>query len=67
MPFTEVVVMKVIVKYSKEYPYLPVAVGDSRHDLARILHKSPTAISRGVQRGIVYQEIEIGEIEDEGN
>lgn len=54
---------KVIVKYSKEYPYLPVAVGDSRHDLARILSLTPSAVSRGLQRNTdVYIEVDISEV-----
>lgn len=54
---------KVIVKYSKEYPYLPVAVGDSRHDLARILGLTPSAVSRGLQRDTdTYIEVDISEV-----
>lgn len=54
---------KVIVKYSKEYPYLPVAVGDSRHDLARILGLTPSAVSRGLQRDTdIYIEVDISEV-----
>lgn len=40
-----------IVKYSKEYPYLPEAVGDSCHDLGRLLGISASAVSHALHRG----------------
>lgn len=42
--------MKLVVKYSKEFPYLPVGVGDNFHDLAKLLGITPSAVSRGVHK-----------------
>ena len=52
--------MRVVVKYSNKYPYLPEAVGDSYHDLGRILGISASAVSHAVHRGSKsYMVIEI--------
>ena len=42
--------MNVVVRYSEEYPHLPVAVGDNFHDLGRILGITASAISHAVHR-----------------
>ena len=56
--------MKLVVKYSSKPPYLPLAVGDSFHDLARILGISASAISHAVHRDSeLYKVVEIEEQE----
>ena len=57
--------MKLVVKYSSKPPYLPLAVGDSFHDLARILGISASAISHAVHRNSeIYKVVEVEEIEE---
>lgn len=52
--------MKLVVKYSSKPPHLPLAVGDSFHDLARILGISASAISHAVHRNSeLYKVVEI--------
>ncbi len=52
--------MRLVVKYSSRYPYLPEAVGDNFHDLGRILGISASAVSHAVHRGSkIYKVIEI--------
>lgn len=54
--------MKVVVRYSEEYPNLPVAVGDNFHDLGRILGISASAVSHAVHRDSeIYKVVEIEE------
>lgn len=54
--------MKLVVKYSSEPPYLPLAVGDNFHDLARILGISYSAISHAIHRGSdLYKVVEVEE------
>ena len=54
--------MNLVVKYAEEYPNLPVAVGDSFHDLARILGISASAISHAVHRNSeLYKVVEVEE------
>ena len=56
--------MRVVVKYSQEFPYLPVAIGDNFHDLGRILGISASAISHSVHRGSpLYKVVTIDEPE----
>lgn len=49
--------MKLVVKYSKEFPFLPEAVGDNFHDLARILGVTPSSISHAVHRNSEYVKV----------
>lgn len=52
--------MKLVVKYSSKHPHLPVAVGDSFHDLGRILGISASAVSHAVHRNSeLYKVVEI--------
>lgn len=57
--------MKVFVKYSKKFPYLPEAVADSKEELARILGKRLNLVESSISKGYkTYKEVEINEIED---
>lgn len=52
--------MKLIVKYSSKYPYLPVGVGDNCHDLGRVLGISASVVSHAIHRdSSVYKVVEI--------
>lgn len=52
--------MNLVVKYSKEFPYLPVGVGDNFHDLGRLLGISASAISHAVHRNSeLYKVVEV--------
>lgn len=42
--------MKLVVRYSSTPPYLPMAVGDSFHNLAKVLGISASAVSHAVHR-----------------
>ena len=54
--------MRLVVKYSSKPPYLPLAIGDSFHDLARILGISASAISHAVHRNSeLYKIVEVEE------
>ena len=54
--------MKLVVKYSPKPPYLPQAVGDSFHDLGRILNISASAVSHAVHRDSeLYKVVEVEE------
>lgn len=56
--------MTLVVKYSKEPPYLPEAVGDNFSDLGRILGITASSISHSIHRGSKqYRVIEIEEPE----
>lgn len=56
--------MKVVVRYSEEYPNLPVAVGDNFHDLGRILGISASAVSHAVHRNSeLYRVVDLNEPE----
>lgn len=51
--------MKLVVKYSPKPPHLPQAVGDSFHDLGRILGISASAVSHAVHRNSeLYKVVE---------
>lgn len=52
--------MKVFVKYSKKFPYLPEAVADSKEELARILGKRLNLVESSISKGYkTYKEVEI--------
>ena len=52
--------MKLVVKYSAEYPYLPQAVGDNFHDLGRLLGITASAISHAIHRkSELYKVVEV--------
>lgn len=54
--------MTVVVRYAEEFPHLPVAVGDSFHDLGRILGISASAVSHAVHRNSeLYKVVNIDE------
>ena len=54
--------MKLVVKYSSKPPHLPLAVGDSFDDLARVLGISASAVSHAVHRDSeLYKVVEIEE------
>ena len=54
--------MTVVVRYSEEYPNLPVAVGDNFHDLGRILGISASAVSHAVHRNSeLYKVVDLDE------
>ena len=54
--------MRLVVKYSPKPPYLPQAVGDSYHDLGRILGISASAVSHAVHRDSeLYKVVEVEE------
>lgn len=54
--------MRLVVKYSSKPPHLPLAVGDSFHDLARILGISASAVSHAVHRDSeIYKVVEVEE------
>lgn len=54
--------MKLVVKYSPKPPHLPQAVGDSFHDLGRILGISASAVSHAVHRNSeLYKVVEVEE------
>lgn len=54
--------MKLVVRYSSTPPYLPMAVGDSFHDLAKVLGISASAISHAVHRNSeLYKVVEVEE------
>lgn len=56
--------MTVVVRYSEEYPNLPVAVGDNFHDLGRILGISASAVSHAVHRNSeLYRVVDLDEPE----
>lgn len=56
-----------IVKYSKEFPYLPEAVGDNCHDLARLLGITASAVSHAIHKGskryVIIEDHEAGKNE----
>lgn len=57
--------MRLVVKYSPKPPYLPQAVGDSYHDLGRILGISASAVSHAVHRDSeLYKVVEVEEVEE---
>ena len=57
--------MRLVVKYSNKPPYLPQAVGDSYHDLGRILGISASAVSHAVHRDSeLYKVVEVEEAEE---
>jgi hypothetical protein len=52
--------MTLVVKYSKEPPYLPEAVGDNFSDLGRILGITASSISHSIHRNSeLYKVVEI--------
>jgi hypothetical protein len=52
--------MKVYVKYSTDPPYLPLAVADSKTELARMLGLRPVSVcSMFSKKNESYQEVEI--------
>lgn len=52
--------MKVFVKYSKKFPYLPEAVADSKEELAKILGKRLNLVESSISKGYkTYKEVEI--------
>lgn len=57
--------MKVFIKYSNKFPYLPEAVADSKEELARILGKRLNLVESSISKGYkTYKEIEIGNLID---
>ena len=56
--------MKVFIKYSNKPPYLPIAVADSKTELARILGVSPNSvISSYAHKRSTFVEVEVDEDE----
>ena len=54
--------MKLVVKYSSTPPYLPLAVGDNFHDLAKVLGISASAVSHAVHRNSeLYKVVNVEE------
>ena len=52
--------MKVFIKYSNKFPYLPEAVADSKEELARILGKRLNLVESSISKGYkTYKEVEI--------
>lgn len=57
--------MKVFIKYSNKFPYLPEAIADSKEELARILGKRLNLVESSISKGYkTYKEIEIGNLID---
>ncbi len=54
--------MKLYVKYSKDWPYLPEAVADSKTELAKILGKTVNCVVTSYSKGRkTYVEVEVEE------
>lgn len=66
MSIDEVVIMrKVFIKYDRKPPYLPVAIGDTKSDLARALGVSPDVVmSAYSHKQSTYWEVEIEDEEE---
>ena len=58
--------MKVFVKYSATEPHLPIAVADSRKELAIMLGTTYHCVVCGLHRNPkTFAEVEIGELSEE--
>ena len=56
--------MKLYIKYSKEPPYLPEAVADSKTELAKMLGLTPNNVMSSYSKGRgTYQVVEVEEDE----
>lgn len=52
--------MKLYIKYSKEYPYLPEAVAESKKELAELLRITPNNVRSSMcHKTSTYAEVEI--------
>lgn len=58
--------MKLYVKYSRIYPYLPEAVADSKADLARKLGTTVNVVTSSFRHGrSTYAEVEVDDMDNE--
>ena len=56
---SEITPIKCYVKYDREYPYLPIAIADTKAELARILGKNESTVYSAFSRNQrTYAEVE---------
>lgn len=58
--------MTVFIRYDKEPPYLPIAIADSKEELADILGMTVNCVRSSFSHGLAcFAAVEVGEIETE--
>lgn len=57
--------IKVYIKYSNSYPYLPEAIADSPRKLAKMLGKTLNTVASAISRKQSNYAVEVVEVEDD--
>ena len=58
--------MKVYIKYDRHKPHLPVAIADSKEELAVMIGASLNTVRSSLSHGVdTVVEVELGDMEDE--
>lgn len=58
--------MTVYIRYDKEPPYLPIAIADSKEELAEILGMTVNCVRSSFSHGLrCFAAVDVGELEDQ--